>query len=389
MSIRKHRTRDGRTTYYVYVATGEHENEYVGKATTKEAAQLVERQARDRAWKARQGLLPPEDVHGETLGEMAAPWIETRRTRGLRSWKDDHYRMKRHLVPFFGKRRLREITPALLKDFIQSRREMKLSEQTILLTLRLLGRFFREMIENGRASRNPVAILDKHSRPHPVYDSRTVPFLRTKDDIRNVFLALDEEIRPLFAVGVFAGLRTGEVLALSWDDIDLEKRIIHVQRSVGGPLKDKESRLVPVNDTLLGVLRERRRRSFSGKGLLGKPGPAGIPGTHKKEHTLGAHIREALATAKLPHATWYQCTRHTFASHWIMDGRPIAKLAQILGHSTTWVTERYVHLVPGQFTPEDYAAVSVDLTPTAVVSFRSEQRENNGKRRAGKRAVTA
>jgi integrase len=38
---------------------------------------------------------------------------------------------------------------------------------------------------------------------------------------------------------------------------------------------------------------------------------------------------------------WYGVTRHTFASHWVGTGRPIAQLAAIPGHSTTWVTERY------------------------------------------------
>jgi len=377
MAIRKHRTKDGRTAYYIYVGVAGGRKEYVGKAATKDAARVLERTALDRLWKAREGLLPPEEVHRQTFGQLAMPWIERRRRRGLRSWRDDFYRVRRHLVPFFGDKRLGEITPAVVKDFIQSRRDARLSEQTILLTVRLLGRFFREAIEDGIASRNPVAMLDKHSRPRPVHDNRTVPYLRTKEDIRAVYLALDEEIRPLFAVGVFAGLRTGEVLALEWDDIDLEKRVIHVRRSVDGPLKDKQSRIVPITDSLLPVLHERRRRSFPGRTLLVRPGPAGIPGRYKKEHTLGEHIRKALEKCKLPRMTWYHCTRHTFASHWAMDGRPIARVAQILGHSTTWVTERYVHLVPGQFTREDYAAVSVDLTPTRVVPLQSEQRGYN------------
>ena len=46
-----------------------------------------------------------------------------------------------------------------------------------------------------------------------------------------------------------------------------------------------------------------------------------------------------------------------------MDGRPIEKLKELLGHSTVRVTERYAHLRVDLFQPEDCAAVAVDLTP--------------------------
>lgn len=59
--------------------------------------------------------------------------------------------------------------------------------------------------------------------------------------------------------------------------------------------------------------------------------------------------------------TWYQCTRHSFASHWVMDGRRIEKLREILGHASVTTTERYAHLQPGLFRRADYEAVSVDL----------------------------
>jgi integrase len=64
-----------------------------------------------------------------------------------------------------------------------------------------------------------------------------------------------------------------------------------------------------------------------------------------------------------PRLNWYRCTRHTFASHRVMDGRPIEKLKEILGHSTVQVTERYAHLRVDLFGPADLAAMAVDLTP--------------------------
>jgi hypothetical protein len=41
--------------------------------------------------------------------------------------------------------------------------------------------------------------------------------------------------------------------------------------------------------------------------------------------------RQDAAAKRRPRLNWYRCTRHTFASHWVMDGRPIEKLKEILG----------------------------------------------------------
>jgi hypothetical protein len=65
----------------------------------------------------------------------------------------------------------------------------------------------------------------------------------------------------------------------------------------------------------------------------------------------------------------YWCTRHTFASHWVLQGRSIEKLSKILGHYSVVMTERYAHLRPELFIDEERAALPIDLTPgTASVA---------------------
>ena len=81
-----------------------------------------------------------------------------------------------------------------------------------------------------------------------------------------------------------------------------------------------------------------------------------------REHTMHRNLRKALKASSLSEKlTWYQCTRHTFASHWVTNGRPIERLSLILGHSSVSTTERYAHLNPDLFTREDLSAIEVDL----------------------------
>jgi hypothetical protein len=82
-----------------------------------------------------------------------------------------------------------------------------------------------------------------------------------------------------------------------------------------------------------------------------------------RPNTLHDALDEALAKVKPAGApaTWYQCTRHIFASQWVMNGGSLEKLAHVLGHSSPEVTKRYAHLRPDAFGDADRARIRVQL----------------------------
>jgi len=109
---------------------------------------------------------------------------------------------------------------------------------------------------------------------------------------------------------------------------------------------------------------------------------AAPPDTLLRQASLWSRLRTALEGDKekgipplgLPALTWYQATRHTFASQWVIGGGSLEELRDVMGHSTVLVTERYAHLRPGK---ENRDRVRVDLsTPAgAVVSLRPQRRD--------------
>jgi len=127
---------------------------------------------------------------------------------------------------------------------------------------------------------------------------------------------------------------------------------------------------VPILDPLLPVLESWRLRN-PGSGTVipplrcdgekidkGTPGPA----LRAALERLGLHAVAAYRKA------WYAATRHTFASHWAMQGRPLRELQKILGHSSIVITERYAHLCPDYFAPGVLGALPVDLSAGGKVS---------------------
>lgn len=314
------------------------------------------------------------------FNEAADKWIDMRSMIGadgqpaFRSWRDDRTRLKLHLLPRFGRRCLDELTVDDVRSLIDELRPT-LRAQTIRNVLHTLSRLYEDQPRSLRLV-NPVGQLDRNDRQRigEGWDPRKTPFLKTKAAVRSLYLAFPEmaaerPFRAMFAVGALAGLRPGEVRSLRWSDVDEGTRLIHVQRSVDGPTKDDESRHVPLVDALAEVLREWREHCPVGSELLFPPNSS--HGRHVHEDTINAALRVALKAAGLPVAlTTYQCGRHTFGAQWVINGGSLHKLAAVLGHSSTEVTMRYGHLVPGEYTEAERALVDLDLRAAKVLPLR-------------------
>jgi integrase len=326
--------------------------------------------------------LRPDPKAARPLAELWKPWIEARKI-SHRDARNDANRWDNHLADHVGRLRPDEVDQGQLKDLIDSCLRKGLSTATTRLVLRLLSTFFSDLVDAGDARLNPVKQLAKkhRKRTKPTHDPKTTPFIEQLEDVKRLFLRLPKPISIAFAVGALAGPRTGEVLALERRDVNLEERTIHIQRAMKDGkvtlLKDIESRVVPLQDSLAPILRAW---------FLENPGPLVVPplrrrkgARYMRKSTLWKALRKAIAgdpekglpRLGLPDGlTWYQATRHTFASQWVKGGGTLERLQEVMGHSSIVVTQRYAHL---RRTTEDRDRVQVDLsTPAgAVVSLRA------------------
>ena len=179
-----------------------------------------------------------------------------------------------------------------------------------------------------------------------------------------------------YALGSLGGLRTGEVRALAWNHVDLAAKQIHVQVQVERRqgkdeadwskdgtqvLKDDESRIVPIQASLAGLLKTWKPKT-GGKGPVCPP--LRQTGQHLDDAVMSRYLRDALEklAIKRDGLGWYQATGHTFASQFVLAGGSLETLRRILGHSTVIVTERYAHLQPDHFAEADLGRMSVDFT---------------------------
>jgi integrase len=141
-------------------------------------------------------------------------------------------------------------------------------------------------------------------------------------------------------LGGEAGLRCGEVMALEWRDIDLQKRQLCIERSVwkghatvanGGRI-----RYVPLTNRLAQALRASRHLK----------GPRALcPRRQSADTTFGPRTRPACGAA-CESAARRRARAATFCSHLSMRGAPVRAIQELAGHQAIGTTQRYMQLSP-------------------------------------------
>ena len=143
-------------------------------------------------------------------------------------------------------------------------------------------------------------------------------------------------------LGGEAGLRCGEMMALEWSDVDLNKRQLCVQRSEwkGHVTVPKSGRLrrVPLTNRLGSALRAFRHL----RGARVLCSSDGSPLTQREVQGL---VRRAARRANLRNVGVH-VLRHTFCSHLSMRGAPVRAIQELAGHQELGTTQRYMHLSP-------------------------------------------
>jgi integrase len=329
--------------------------------------------------------LPPDPKLAPLLG-VAAEEMLRRRKLTHRAGTEDGYRWRKHLAPHFAHRRPAEVDDGVLRRYVEEKLEEGCASGSVRIYVSLLSSLFDQLLEDKQADRNPCRGLPRSIRRllKPSYDPRTTPFIERLDDVKRIFADLPEPVNVAYAIGAFGGLRTGEVLALKWLHVDLAARRIHVRESIDGPLKgargssmNAKSRIVPILDPLVPVLKAWKLKT-GGTGLVVPP--MRVDGGHLWEKTPNKYLQVTLKRLGLNRdgLDWYEATRHTFASQWVLNNGSIEKLKEILGHYSVVVTERYAHLRPDLFAARDFSTISIDLAPAGEGTLQALPGPDNG-----------
>jgi integrase len=298
-----------------------------------------------------------------TFEELAAPYLEDLKTRGrARSTieaVDALFRV--HLIPYFGKKPIEDITAAEVEKWMSARvtrGERAAAPATINLGWNHLKAFVRRAVALGWLEKNPLPV--GAIKPRKTAGGRTDYFTRAEWDLFRRALDLNpvrteayfrkvggtphaptpREYRArvakaidLFTVQLYTASRSGEIIGMVWGDVDLVAGSIGIRMPKVGKTKT-----VPLASDARAAI-ERQPRGLPAAPVFTMPD--GKPWTAGELYTAFRTLRRL---AGLPPRYSTHTLRHTAASWMAEAGLPDSAIRHALGHSSVAMTARYSHV---------------------------------------------
>lgn len=298
----------------------------------------------------------------QTLRQAGESWVEGAKSgeilaRGGRPYKPSLIRsyeraLRLRVYPELGDIRLSELAVPELQRFVNKLVADGGNASTIHNTVNPVRAIYRHAIAVGDVAVNPTTGIQL-----PSVDSareRTA----TPAEADELLAALPASEQALWATAFFGGLRRGELRALRVSDVDVKAGVINVSRSwddVEGetqPKSRKGTRKVPIPALLSRRLAEhlaatgRRGEDF----IFGSTPSAPFDPNKVRRVALQAWEAEnkKQADRNLPPLEpigLHEC-RHTYVSFMYEAGIPLETIGDFVGHASTYMTDRYRHLMP-------------------------------------------
>jgi integrase len=264
--------------------------------------------------------------------DLARWYLDLSEVKAKRSYAKDQMHCQR-LIAQFGDRLLKDITPALVESYKQKRlsenshRGKPTRPATVNREITTFKTVFNKAMKNGRAERNPAQGV-KQLKENNERDRILSP-----EEYARLLTHCPTHLKPIIKLAYLTGMRRGEILKLTWGQVDLKEGFIKLRAE---DTKTNEGRLVPLNRDLVEMF---------------KAMPRGFPQapvfTYKARSM--AEMKRSFATAckqaSIEGFTFHDL-RHTFNTNAYRAGVPIPTIMKITGHKSMAMFRRYTTISP-------------------------------------------
>jgi len=330
------------------------------KATHQPTRELARRFLVDveaRVARGQQGIVEPAPA-APSVAELCRRFLteySRPRIKDLGRYRASASTGLRRLLPVLGKLRADAVQTA---DVVRARDTIAAtaSPASVKLSLAFLAAVYAWAVRQHIVTTNPVRGVERPTA-HPSVD------FFGREEVAALLAALEgagavghagaasaaptamntHRLAVCVRLVLHTGLRKGELLGLRWQDLDLETRRLTVARSYKLAPKSGKTRHLALPAECVPDL--RAWRPICPRTAEGLVFPVSRAGDCPDASMLGLPALLTRAGLRVPAHPWH-CLRHTFASHFVMQGGNILSLQRILGHADIKQTLVYAHLAP-------------------------------------------
>ena len=244
--------------------------------------------------------------------------------------------IEKWVLPHWKDKEIASIAKSDVYDLVFHRCEEISTQITRLNLLKRLKRIFQMAVEEGWLERNPCVGI-KIRVPEPI--QKVLTSAEVDLFLREARL-MNHRFYPVWALALLTGMRSGELFALKWTDIDFDGRTISVSKSWSSkcgitPTKTRRSRVVPISDDLLQFLRERKLKH-------GAESENVLPRLSEWEHGEQARVTRGFCEGLGITSIKFHDLRATFITNLLARGESLARVMSIVGHSELKTTNGYL-----------------------------------------------
>lgn len=346
------RVKGYRAAYVVHTAEGP-KRRYLSGRRREDVRDKLAKALSDRA----EGLI--SDAGALTIGEYLDCWLKDVRDTVRESTYERHNQLVRlHIRPTLGRVKLKDLTAAHARWFYRERLDSGLAPATIHKMHVVLNKALKGAVADGLITRNVAA-----GQKLPRITREEIHPLSPKKTRRLLEAASGDRLEALYVLAIATGLRQGELLSLKWEDVDLERGVVRVHRtltrtggrySFGAPKTRKSRRSVRLTLAAVEALQahlSRQLEDMEHKGSLYRPGGLvfanEIGGIINPSNLRNRSFARILKRAGLPPGTRFHDLRHTCATLLLSSNVNPKVVSEMLGHSSIAITlDTYSHVLP-------------------------------------------
>lgn len=291
----------------------------------------------------------------QTVEQFLKVWLETVakpriRPRTYRSYEQI---VRNHLVPGLGRIELQRLTPQQVQAFLNAKSEAGLSVEHLRRVLRTA---LTQAVKWDYVPRNVAALVST-----PKKSKHEFAYLDAVGARKFVEAVRGHRLEALFTVALAVGLRLGEALGLTWDDVDLDEGTLRVrsqmQRTKGKvefvqPKTERARRVIPLPAFAVQALIRHRGRQAEERLMNADVWQnynlvfTSSVGTPPEERNVRRSLDALLLGAGLPRLRFHDL-RHSCATLLLSQGVDVRTIMETLGHSQIALTlNTYSHVVP-------------------------------------------